>query len=191
MVIGEKDRWMANKLSAFTLIEMMVVIGIIAIVTLGAVPGLKKAYADFRDRQDLEILDTFISSTRSYALLMSEYPHHTYFGRWAYEANWVIPRYFTSGGADVGNTVPTLEDGPSSLGSWLRVKPYRGTDFTIDQQLTEPVSFLKIGIHEGNGTYNSLLRERYPTYVVNGDVLYFPELYHVGDELQAHRNRYY
>ena len=170
--------------SAFTLIEMMVVIGIIALLAYGAAPGIKKAYEDFQLRKDLEFLDMLISSTRTYELVMNEYPHLSFEGRWAWEANWTLPRYFTSGTPDVGGTI-------GLLGSWLKVKPHLGNSYIINQQLTDNNSCFYMGVFGGNGAYNSFLTERYPTYTISGDVLYFPELSHMDQELQIHRNRYY
>ena len=164
---------------------MMVVVGLIAIVTLWAVPGLKRAYEDFRIRQDLENFDTLVAGIRSYELIMNEYPHFTFYNRWAYDANWALPRYFTSGKQDGGGTLVNM------LYSWMKVFPSKGTCYTINQRLTENSNSFSMGIDGGNGAYNSLLRSRYPTYTVVGDFLYLPEIYHTEDELQEHRNRYY
>ena len=179
------NRLTANKVcTGFTLIEMMVVIGLITLVSLWTVPGIKKAYEDFKTRQDLENLDMLIASTRAYELILNEYPHLTYYGRWAYEANWTLPRYFTSGTKDVGGTI-------NSLGSWLKIKPHKGNSYVINQQLTANANTFYIGIYGAGGAYNTLLNDHYPNYKVTGDVLFLQEIYNTDQELQIHRNRYY
>ena len=58
----------------FTLIEMMVVIGIIAILSTFVVPGIKKAYTDFKLSIIFDRVDTIMSGMRSAYLIFSAPP---------------------------------------------------------------------------------------------------------------------
>ena len=58
----------------FTLIEMMVVIGLIAVVGAWAIPGLKKAYDSFKFAETFDHLDTFRSSFTAFYLIKNEFP---------------------------------------------------------------------------------------------------------------------
>ena len=58
----------------FTLIEMMVVIGIIAILSSFIVPGFKKAYDDFKIRETYAFIDDMFSFQISSYLIYSEWP---------------------------------------------------------------------------------------------------------------------
>ena len=53
---------------------MMVVIGIIAILGVMVVPGIKKAYGDFKIRETYDRIDSVISSMRSFYLVFNEPP---------------------------------------------------------------------------------------------------------------------
>ena len=64
----------------FTLIEMMVVIGIIAILSSFVVPGFKKAYDDFKLRESLDYIDTTMSALRSFYLIHNEGSLQSYSG---------------------------------------------------------------------------------------------------------------
>ena len=56
----------------FTLIEMMVVIGIIAILAMWAIPGVKKVYNDFKMRGTIDKIDMLASAMRSCYLVFNE-----------------------------------------------------------------------------------------------------------------------
>lgn len=62
-----------RKLSAFTLLELMVVVSIVGIFTLVAVPNFKKAYQDFCKQKTLSDADTLLQSYRSYYLIRNEF----------------------------------------------------------------------------------------------------------------------
>ena len=62
----------------FTLIEMMVVIGIIAILSSFVVPGIKKAYDDFKLRQTYDNINIVMQAMRSYYLIFNETAHPHY-----------------------------------------------------------------------------------------------------------------
>lgn len=80
----------------FTLIEMLVVIGIIAIVTMSAIPSLKGIYRDFRVRQTLEEVDTFITGMRSHYLIMNAFPEDCVVNQVKIKEAWCLPRNFYS-----------------------------------------------------------------------------------------------
>ena len=63
-----------NSISAFTLIELMVVVGIITILGVIVGPGLKKAYDDFYLRKTLSDADELVHGIRSYYLIYNEMP---------------------------------------------------------------------------------------------------------------------
>ena len=63
-----------KKKSAFTLIELMIVIAIISLISIIAKPGLKKAYEDFQIKQTVELTDALMKCYRSYYLIFNEFP---------------------------------------------------------------------------------------------------------------------
>ena len=72
--IDHLDYLAVNRQTGFTLIEMMVVIGVIAIVVSWAVPGIKKVYGDFRIMQTYDYIDTVLSAQRAFYLIFNEKP---------------------------------------------------------------------------------------------------------------------
>lgn len=80
----------------FTLIEMLVVIGMITIVTAIALPSLRGIYQDFRIRQTLAEVDTFISSLHSYCLIMNDFPTDSKRNYIKAKDAWCLPRNFHS-----------------------------------------------------------------------------------------------
>ena len=80
--IDHLGHWATNKiLSGFTLIEMMVVIGIIAILGAVIVPGFKKIYSDFRMMETYNMLDSILSSMRSFYLIRNEQTWTIYYSK--------------------------------------------------------------------------------------------------------------
>ena len=63
-----------NSITAFTLIELMVVVGIITILGMIVGPGFKKAYEDFYLRKTLSDADELVQGIRSYYLIYNEMP---------------------------------------------------------------------------------------------------------------------
>ena len=106
---------------AFTLVEMMIVLCLISIVMTYAVPEIKKAYEDFRVNETLEHVRTLVSSFRSYYLLENEFPPDGS-NTDLVEKNsvWCLPNcYYTR----------TLKNNNEY---YLRIKPYQGTYYDID-----------------------------------------------------------
>lgn len=92
----------------FTLVELMVVIGIISIIGSVVGPGLKKAYEDFRVKKTLDETDMLISSYRSYYLVFNEFPIDNIAGR----EDWDIET------VSIFMPLRTFKNG------WFSVKPY-------------------------------------------------------------------
>ena len=63
-----------KRIIGFTLMELMVVIGIISIIGMAIGPGLKKTYQEFKINETLDITDILIKSLRSYYLIYNEFP---------------------------------------------------------------------------------------------------------------------
>lgn len=85
----------------FTLIEMMVVIGILTIVTTIAVPRFKKCYDDMHLNKTLDDLDSLIQSTRSYYLIMNEMPQDENKGQISTKVAWALqPNFLGKTGKD-------------------------------------------------------------------------------------------
>lgn len=61
----------------FTLIELMVVIGVISIVGIVIGPGLKKTYEDFKIKQTVDEVFTLINTCRAHYLIFNEFPEDT------------------------------------------------------------------------------------------------------------------
>ncbi len=83
-----------KKEKGFTLLEMLVVIGLLVIVTTVAVPQFKKCFDDIHLNKSLDDLDSLMQSTRSYYLVMNEFPgdgtppaHIPIGAEWAFQAN--------------------------------------------------------------------------------------------------------
>ena len=66
-----------DSIAAFTLIELMVVIGIITIICSVVGPGFKKFYDDFYMKKTLVDAATLVSACRSYYLVYNEFPADT------------------------------------------------------------------------------------------------------------------
>ena len=106
----------------FTLIEMMVVIGLIAVVGAWAIPGLKRAYDSFKIAETFDHMTTFRSSFRAYYLIMNEFPGDGYRRQIRKAEVWCIPSsYYTR----------TLSGGQY----YLNITPYQGEMYDIDNWL--------------------------------------------------------
>lgn len=79
---------------AFTLIEMMVVLGILAIVSLWATPSIKRAIDDITMQKNAETFDTLYSSMRSYYLVLNEFPPDPQNDEVPQKAAWALPSTF-------------------------------------------------------------------------------------------------
>ena len=79
---------------AFTLIEMMVVLGILAIVSIWATPSIKRAIDDITMQKNAETFDTLYSSMRSYYLVLNEFPPDPQDGYVPKKAAWALPSTF-------------------------------------------------------------------------------------------------
>ena len=82
------------KKNGFTLLEMLIVIGLLVIVTTVAIPQFKKSFDDIHINKTLDDLDSLLQSTRSYYLVMNEFPEDRRPGRMPIDANWVFQSNF-------------------------------------------------------------------------------------------------
>ena len=111
-----------KNLKGFTLMELMVVIGIITIVGITIGPGLKKAYEDFRIRKTLDETNTLINGYRSYYLIFNQVSGDAPEG--TIPAN--VVEFFPS------SYVDKEIEGENQYS--LSVSPYGGKDFAYDFQ---------------------------------------------------------
>ncbi len=63
-----------NSITAFTLIELMVVVGIITILGVIVGPGFKKAYDDYNVTKTIDEAKALLNTVRSYYLIYNELP---------------------------------------------------------------------------------------------------------------------
>ena len=117
-------RLLLNRSNGFTLLEMMVVIGIIAIITQWAVPGIKKAYEDFKVKETYSHIDTFITSFRSYYLVRSEFPADSTPDLVKKNYVWCLPSNFYKRTEKNANEY------------YIHIKPYEGTSYDVDAWIT-------------------------------------------------------
>ena len=168
----------------FTLIEMMVVIGLIALFSLWALPGIKKAYEDFKTHETLDHMSTFVSGFRAYYLIESEFPGDTTPDLILMHPTWCLPsHYFTR---------DTLNGK-----YYLNIKPYRGT-YDIDGWVASSSKNFHISLYTSDRDWwVPRLRKRFRSVVnKSGDgcitVEDFYEVnYGIIFEDSAWRNRYY
>ena len=171
----------------FTLIEMMVVIGIIAIITLWAVPGIKKAYEDFKIKETLSHVDTFVSSFRSFYLIKNEFPEDSGNNYVKTKYAWCLPNsYYTR----------TLRNSEYQL----NIKPYQATAYDIDNWLfsdRHKQFYITIYRQGGAQEWYARLLEKYPMCKIHLDdghaacLSFMPNLEQYVTEDTSFRNRYY
>ena len=167
----------------------MVVIGIIAIVAGWAIPGLKRAYEDFKINETFDHIDTFISSLKAYYLVMSEFPADCKEGKVKTKDVWCLPsNYYTR------NIVNGSE-------YQLNVKPYQATSFDIENWLdNDRVKQFCVSLYDPtkSKTWYARFQARYPHFKVKMEysdvstcVEFFPGLEDYATESAELRNRYY
>ena len=94
-----RNRVKQQKVKGFTLLEMLIVIGLLVIVTTVAVPKFKKCYDDIHINKTLDDLDSLLQSTRSYYLIMNEVPEDENPARIPEEVAWAMqPNFLGSKG---------------------------------------------------------------------------------------------
>lgn len=113
-----------NKIAAFTLIELMVVIGIISIVGIIVGPGVKKAYDDYNTTKTIEEARGMINGVRSYYLIYNELPLDQNPGACEKFFSYFIPSYYFA------KTEKTIKNNKRVYD--LNIKPYGGTSYDVD-----------------------------------------------------------
>ena len=83
-----------KNLTAFTLLELMVVISIIGILTLVAIPNFKKAYEDLNIKKTCGEVEVICNSIQAYYLIMNEFPSDSQPRKVNSGIKWVLPKYF-------------------------------------------------------------------------------------------------
>ncbi|MGX8716804.1 MAG: type II secretion system protein [bacterium] len=169
----------------FTLIEMMVVIGLIALISLWALPGIKKAYEDFKVNETLDHMSTFVSGFRAHYLIESEFPGDTTPDWINIHPTWCLPSNYFTRNASNGKY-------------YLNIKPYRGTSYDIDSWIASGSKNFHISLYTSAcDWWFSRLRKRFRSVVTkSGDGCVTVEDYHeinfgIIFEDSAWRNRYY
>ena len=117
---------------AFTLIELMVVMGIIAIFASVAVPGFKTAYQNMKREETIEEASVFLEACRSFYLVKNEFPSDSQPGEINTELKWALPKYLYKG-------------------SKFTKEPYSGGYYDIENWENDSTRFNKYGL-----TYFSL-----------------------------------
>lgn len=113
-----------RRLTGFTLMELMFVVGIIVIVGIVVAPGLKKAYDGYNVTKTVEEARSLLNSVRSYYLTYNELPVDQDPGLCEKKFSYFIPSYFFA------KTEKTLKN--NGRGYDLVIKPYGGTSYDLD-----------------------------------------------------------
>ena len=86
-----------KNLTAFTLLELMVVISIISILTLIAVPNFKRAYEDFSIKKTCGDVEEYCSGIQAYYLIMNEFMKDFQPKKINANIKWIFPSSFYKG----------------------------------------------------------------------------------------------
>ena len=201
MAVNRRYRLLISKSRrAFTLVEMMIVLCLIAIITNFAIPKLRDATNNFVDLQNRENLDVLYTSMRSYYLVLNEFPDDgERAGIIPPEAVWVIPSYYYDRAVTKFNKKNFYE---------LNINPLR-TDFALKYDIDSLFSRSGVGTfgisahrEDGVSTYSvnqwyDFIEKRYPwapKYVVGASTLLgYPEIAAEYTSLEGndYRNRFY
>ena len=174
------------KHGGFTLIEMLVVIGIIAIVSSVAVPSFRKCYQDMKMKTTFEEIDILMNGFRSYYLIHNEFPKNGGTGQLEGTIAWAFPGYITDK-KDNGEGQYTL-----------KIVPYQGTGYDFENWLNYAGGInlfaFGLGIYGWNDQEKkNLLKKRYGAGSCYDNTVLFNEmnLKLIKNELEIYKNRYY
>ena len=113
-----------SKTKGFTLLEMLIVIGLLVIVTTVAIPHFKKSFQEIHLNKTLDDLDSLLQSTRAYYLIMNELPEDEDPGRISEEVAWAIQANFLGPIDSVAHYNGNF--------FWLTIKNYSGINYDWD-----------------------------------------------------------
>ena len=168
-----------GKLSAFTLLELMVVVSIVGVLCSVAIPNFKKAYEDLSIKKTLDEIDTLINGYRAYYLIFNEMSGDG--DRYEIQmemANFVPNTYIDKSSLREGNYNLTVTPyGNSGAGydfqNWLASTWH---DYSLENDIFFAITFSNPWLTR----YLNLCRQIYSTAEVkkyNSDVLIsFPEI---------------
>jgi len=113
----------AKRHKGFTLIELMVVVGIISIVGMIVSPGIKKIYEDLKMDKTANEVVSLMNSCRSYYLIFNEIPKDYDPGKMPKTLKEFVPSSFFN---------KTLYDNAYYT---LNIVPFGGTNYDVDNWL--------------------------------------------------------
>lgn len=152
---------------AFTLIEMMVVLGILAIVSLWATPSIKRAIDDITMQKNAETFDTLYSSMRSYYLVLNEFPQDPQPRDVPKKAAWALPSTFYNHTLQADEALKwkyTFNVKPLNFGDGLENLEYDIDNFIGNKDQTYRSMFISVKQtnNEEKTKWETFLKERYP-----------------------------
>ncbi len=144
----------------FTLIEMLIVIGLLAIVTTVAIPRFKKCYDDIRISKSIDDGDSLLQSMRAYYLIMNELPRDENEKEIPENITWSIQANF------MGMQTTSSLTGNNKI-FYYTIQPWQGIgyDWEVWPELTNYHAGIAIRINlSAKNTYLNKLNKRYNLY---------------------------
>ena len=121
-----------NNIAAFTLIELMFVVGIITILGVIVGPGFKKAYEDYNVTKTIDEARALLNGVRSYYIIHNELPVDQDPGTCEKNFSHFIPSCLFA------KTEKKLKN--NTRGYDLIIKPYGGSYYDLDNWYSNPES---------------------------------------------------
>lgn len=114
-----------KRLIGFTLLELMVVLGIISIIGIVVGPGFKKAYDDYNTTKTIDEAKALLNAVRSYYLIYNELPSDVYPSYLEKKLSCFLPSLYY-------NKIEKTMEENNKPGYDLNIKPYGGSSYDID-----------------------------------------------------------